>query len=179
MGVAFPRLDDGKVRMDRFFQHVFLAVEYLGLLAFGQLGAKRGAGVEARDAGATGAQLLGQRALWGQVQFEFTGQRLSLELLVLAHVGCEHALDLVGLEQRSHAEIIDARVVADNRQVFGPRLQQCADQILRDAAQAETAGSNRHAIKQQAVKGFGRARGNLVHCHAFTQRESVDKDTTD
>src|SRR3546814_15944446 len=61
---------------------IFLVTEDLGFLALGQLGAKRGARVETGDTRTAGAQLLGQRALRGQVQFTFPGQHLALDFQI-------------------------------------------------------------------------------------------------
>jgi hypothetical protein len=65
---------------------VGLAVELAQLLALGHQRAHAGAGEEGRNAGAAGAQLLGQRALGREFQLQLAGQVLALELLVLAHV---------------------------------------------------------------------------------------------
>ena len=63
--VALPGFDDGDIRRDAFFEHVFDALEDLGLLAFGELGAGGGTGVEAGNTGTAGAQALGEGALRG------------------------------------------------------------------------------------------------------------------
>ena len=88
----------------------------LRLLALGERGAGGRARVEAGNAGAAGAQLLGERALRREVQVELAGEHLPLEFLVLADVRRDHLLHLAGLEQQPHAEIVDAGVVADDRQ---------------------------------------------------------------
>ena len=77
--------------------------------------ADAGAGEEGRDAGAAGAQLLGQRALRREFELELAGQVLALELLVLADVAGDHLLDLARLEQQAEAEAVDAGVVGDAR----------------------------------------------------------------
>ena len=56
--------------------------------------ADAGRRVERRDAGAAGAQPLGQRALRHQLDLELAGEELALELLVLADVGRDHLPDL-------------------------------------------------------------------------------------
>ena len=134
-----------------------------------------GARVETRDAGAAGAQLFRQRALRGEVQLQLAGQHLALELLVLAHVGGIHPLDLVRLEQRAHAEIVHAGVVADDGQALGARVEQRADQVFRDAAQAEAAGGDRHVVVQQAVE---RGLGVRINFAAHVER-NLTTDYTD
>jgi len=69
------------------------------LLAFGDDGADAGASVEARNSGAAGAHAFGQRALGAELDLEFAGQELALELGVLADVARDHLPDLVGFEQ--------------------------------------------------------------------------------
>ena len=82
------------------------------LLALGDQGADAGLGEEGRDAGAAGADALGQRALRVELELELAGQVLALELLVLADVGADHLLDLARVEQLAEAEAVDAAVVA-------------------------------------------------------------------
>ncbi len=83
---AFQALTSATSARQRALHDVHLAVELAGLLAFGDQGAVAGLGEERRDAGAAGAQLLGQRALRGELQLQLAGQVLALELLVLADV---------------------------------------------------------------------------------------------
>src|SRR5258708_31617362 len=66
--VALPRLDEGQVADQAAFHDIFLTVEDLGLLAFGDQRADAGLGVEGRDARAAGAATFGQRALL--IEFE-------------------------------------------------------------------------------------------------------------
>jgi hypothetical protein len=88
--VGLPGLAQRHVGHQAALHHVGVAVELAQLLAFGHQRAHAGAGVEGRDAGAAGAQLLGQRALGREFQFELAGQVLALELLVLADVAADH-----------------------------------------------------------------------------------------
>ncbi len=96
--VPFPCLDDGQVSPNAFLQNIFRAIEDPGVFTLGQVGPEAGAGVEARNAGPAGAQLLRERALRRQQQVELTGQHLALELLVLAHVGGDHLRHLTRVE---------------------------------------------------------------------------------
>ena len=122
-----------------------------------------GAGVEAGNAGAAGAQLLGERALRRQLQLELARQHLALELLVLADVGGDHLRDLPGLEQQTHAEIVHAGVVADDGQALDAALHQRLDQVLGNAAQAEAAGGDRDVVPHEPLEGGGGGRIHFLH----------------
>ena len=61
-------MDDRKVGDEAALHDVTLAVEFAHVLAFGDLGAEAGLGEEGRDAGAAGADALGERAL--RVEFD-------------------------------------------------------------------------------------------------------------
>ena len=115
---AFQALTSETSGISAQLHHVLLAVELADLLAVGHDGADAGLGEERRDAGAAGAQLLGQRALRREVELQFAGQVLALELLVLADVARDHLADLARREQLAEAEAVDARVVGDDRQVL-------------------------------------------------------------
>ena len=82
------------------------------------------------------------------MQLQLAGQYLTLELLVFAHVRGVNALHLMCLQQWTHAEVVHAGVVADNGQLLGAGSEQRADQVLRNTAQAKTAGGDGHAINQ-------------------------------
>ena len=98
------------------------------------MGAKSGAGIEPRNARAAGPQPFRERALGNEFQFQLARQNLPFELLILAHVGSEHALDLTGLEQETHAKVIHASVVTNNGQILHPAVPQCSDEVFRNAA---------------------------------------------
>jgi hypothetical protein len=143
---------------------IFLVAEDLGLFTFGQLGAETGARIKTGNARAAGAQFFRQRALRREMQLQFAGQHLTFELLVFAHVRGVDAFDLMGFQQRTHAEVIDTGIVADDGQIFGAGGKQGADQVFRYAAQTEAASGDRHAIGQQAVERGCRCCKHLVHC---------------
>src|SRR5262249_38531831 len=129
-GVALPRLHQGEVAVQAALHDVFVAVEHLGLLALGDLGADAGLGVEGGDARAAGAAALGQRALRVEFYLELA---LEIELgegLVLADVGRDHPLHLPGLEQQPQPFAVDAGIVADARQILDARLLHGADQLV-------------------------------------------------
>ena len=58
---------------------------------------------------------------------------------------------------------VDAGVVGDDGQVFDARLAQRLDQRFGDAAQAETARHDRHAVPENAGQGVLGAAVDLVH----------------
>ena len=81
---------------------------------------------------------------------QLAGQVLPLELLVLADVGRNHLLDLPRLEQHAEAELVDAGVVGNHGEAAHAGFAQREDQVLRDAAQAEAAAHDRHAVAHHA-----------------------------
>ena len=107
-------------------------------LALGDVGAGAGAGEEGGDAGAAGAQALGQRALRVEFDLQFAGEILLGEQFVLAHIGRDHLLDLPGFQQQAEAGAVHARIVRYDREVFDAGIADGQDQDFRDAAQAET-----------------------------------------
>ena len=102
-GVALPGVDDGDVGEEAVLHHVWLAVEIADFLALGDDGADAGAGEEGRDAGAAGANALGQRALRIELELQLAGQIKLGEQLVFADVGRNHLLDLARLQQTGRA----------------------------------------------------------------------------
>ncbi len=101
LGVAPIGMDDRQIGDEPALHHVALAVEFARLLAFGDLGAVAGLGEERRDAGAAGADALGQRALRIEFDFQLAGEKLLHERLVLPHIGGDHFLDLAAVEQHA------------------------------------------------------------------------------
>src|SRR5688572_19623186 len=118
--VGFPRLDDAEVGENAALEDVLFrsiwAVERFRFLALGDLGADAGLGVESGNARAARAHPLGERALRAEFDLELPGEVLALELLVLADVGADHLLDLLGAQQLADAFVVDAGVVAGKRE---------------------------------------------------------------
>ena len=161
--VGALRLDQRDLGQQGALHDVGVAVELARLLALGDQRADAGAGEERGDAGAAGAELLGERALRRELELELAGQVLALELLVLADVARDHLLDLARLEQLAEAEAVDAGVVRDDGQVLDARIAQRLDQRLGNAAQAEAADGHQLAVANDAGQGGGRAWEDLVH----------------
>ena len=147
--IALPRPDEREVGEQRLLEHVVTAVDLARLLALGDQRAVAGRREEAADAGAAGADALGERALRHQFDFELAGQELPLELLVLADVGGDHLAHLPVLEQDADPEAVDAGVVADDRELLRPAAAQGRDQVLGNAAQSEAAHHDRGAVRNQ------------------------------
>src|SRR6202021_1265011 len=101
LGVAEPSVDDRQVRHQTPLHDIALAIELLDRLAVGNRGTDAGLGEEARDTSTAGADTLGQRALWVELDLELAREVLVHEGLVLADVGRDHLLDLLRVEQKA------------------------------------------------------------------------------
>lgn len=142
------------------------AIELARLLALGDRGAVAGGGEEGRDAGAAGADLLGQRALRGQFDFQFATEQLLLEQGVLADIGGDHLADLPVFQQHAEAETVDAAVVRDHREVPDPAPADFRDQVLGNPAEAEAPGEDGHAVGQAFEGLFVTAYSLVESAHA-------------
>jgi hypothetical protein len=138
-GIALPGVNDGEIGEQAALHDVFLAVEDLFFLAFGDQRADAGLGVEGRDTRAAGANALGERALRIEFEFEFAGEVLLGEQLVLADIGGDHLPDLARLEQPREPDPVDAGIVGNHRQVLDPAVADRIRQGLGNAAEAEAA----------------------------------------
>ena len=155
-GVALPGVHDREIGEQPALHDVFLAVELLHFLAFGDQRADAGLGVEGRDAGAAGADALGQRSLRIEFEFQLAGEILLGEQLVLADIGRDHLLDLPRLQQAAEPDAVDPGIVGDHGQVLHAGIADRVRQGLGDAAQAEAAGHDHHAVLENALEcGFG------------------------
>ena len=129
-----------------------MAVKHAVFLALGHQGAHTGAHIKRRNAGATSAQLLGQRALRREFQLQFTGQVLALKLLVFAHVAGDHLADLARFQQLAQAKAVDTGVVGNHRQVFDAGVAQRVNQRLGNAAQAKATDGQQLTVLDDAFK---------------------------
>ena len=148
--VAHPGVHDGQVGDDAALHDVALAVELALFLAFGDVGAGAGAGEEGRDAGAAGADALGERALRVELDLELAGEVLLREELVLADIGRDHLLDLPRLEQEAEAGAVDAGIVGNDGQVLHATVADRLDELFRNTAEAEAAAADQHAVLEHA-----------------------------
>src|SRR5262245_45545687 len=147
--IAFPGVNEREVGTDRSLEHMVFAVDQSGLFPFGDDRTEGGRREESANAGAAGANPLGKGPLRDELDLEFAGQILSLELLVLADVGRNHSPDLSRPQQNADAEIVDAGVVADDGQIAGATRVQRLNEVLWNAAQTKAAHQNRCAVRHQ------------------------------
>ena len=124
-----------------------------------------GRGVEGRDAGAAGAQPLGQRALRGQLDLQLAGEVEPGQLLVAADERADRAADPAGVEQHAERLVVDAAVVGDRGEVAGALLEQRVDERDRDTAEPEPADGERGAVGDVGDGLAGRGH-DLVHARA-------------
>ena len=94
---------------------------------------------------------------------EFERQYLAGELLVFAHVGGDHLLDLARFKQLAEAEAVDARVVRDDGEVLHAGVLERIDQRLGNAAQAEAADRERLPVGHDPLECRVCGGINLVH----------------
>ena len=85
-----------------------------------------------------GPQPLGEGALRGQLDLQFTTQVLPGELLVLAHVRTHRAAYPVGGQQDAEAGIVDAAVVTHRLEVATTQREQGVNELDGNAAEAES-----------------------------------------
>ena len=81
LGVALPGVHERDVGEEAALHDIGRAVEFARLLAVGDDGADAGPRVEGGDAGAAGADALGERAL-----------RIEFELKLAGEIGCSKSL---------------------------------------------------------------------------------------
>ena len=78
---------------------------------------------KAGNAGAAGADALGQRALRVEFELEFAGEILLGEKLVLADIGRDHLPDLPRFQQHAEADAVDAGIVGDDGQILDAEVR--------------------------------------------------------
>src|SRR5687768_14356654 len=116
-----------------------LTIERARLLAFSDHRAVAGGSEECWNARTTCAQAFGERSLRIELELQFPGKVLPLELLVLANIGGNHLADLPGFKQQPQAKTVDAGVIGNDGQVPDPGIPQGFDQDLGNAAQSKAA----------------------------------------
>src|SRR5262245_60205881 len=128
--VARPGVDEGEVGVHWPFEHVGSAVEGSSLLAFGGHRAVPRRREETANACSCCPDALGERALRNQLDLDLAGKALALKFLVLADVAGNHLADLPRSKEDAEAEIVNAGIVADNRQIARAPSMQRMNQIL-------------------------------------------------
>ena len=129
LGIAHPGVHDGEVGDEPALHHIAGAVEFALLLALRDLRTGAGSREECGNAGAAGADALGQSTLRIELDLELAREVLLRESLVLAHIGRDHFLDLLGVEQKAKSDAVDAAIVGHHGQVFHARVADRLDQL--------------------------------------------------
>ena len=158
-------MDQRQIGAEPALQHIGAAIELLGLLALCYLRPDAGRRIEARNAGATCTDALCQRALRVEFDLQFARQILLREGRVLAHIGADHFPDLARVQQDTQPRIIDPGVVGNDGEALHAARVDCLDQRAGNAAQAEAARHDHHAVAQQTGQRLLRVRIDLVDRH--------------
>src|SRR5262249_7497346 len=133
---------------------------------------------ECRNAGATRADTLGQRALRIELNLEFTREILLRKRLVLANIGRDHLLYLPAVEQNAEADPVDTAIVGDDGEVLHARVADRQNELLGNPAKPESTGHDRHAVLQKPSKrgaGIGIDFLHALSCfeNGPTQRRAI------
>jgi hypothetical protein len=88
---------------------------------------------------------------------------LLREQLVLADIGRDHLLDLASFQEPAEADAVDAGIVGDHRKTLHPGIADGVREGFGDAAEAEAAGHDHHAVLEQTLEGGLGVGINLVH----------------
>mmetsp|Transcript_110218 Transcript_110218/g.312653 ORF Transcript_110218/g.312653 Transcript_110218/m.312653 type:complete len:298 (-) Transcript_110218:9-902(-) len=175
--VGLPRLHERKVPLDGMLHYVALAAELAGLArlagdehlsrlgpawpvldhvaALVDDGAVRRRGEEGGDAGAARPEPLRERALRRELDLQLPAEVLLLEQLILADVRRDHPLDLPALQEQAQAEVVDPRVVGHCGEAADALALDSVDQVLRDAAEAESPDQHRGAVAKVGDRCVG------------------------
>jgi hypothetical protein len=111
LAVAFPRLHQCEICLERRLQYIVATIERALFLALSDQGAHPGGGVEGGDARPAGADALRQRALRNQCDFERAGNDQFLQQRVFAHIASDVGSDHARLEHQPEAKPVHAHVV--------------------------------------------------------------------
>ena len=181
--VSFPRFHECEVGLERHFHDVVAPLEFAYFLSFSDHRPHTSWSEKRRNACAGGANAFGERPLGNKIELHRSIEDHSLEQLILADVGSDVMPDLTASQQQSHTEAIDAGIVADGCQIFGPLVSQRADQVLRHATKAKAADHDGCAVKYVVDSLFGacddfvhgkeilQARGGIHHALRVTRNQ--------
>ena len=163
LGVGFPCLYEREIGLDSAFEDVGFAVEVLVFFAFCNDSADAGPGVETGYSGSACAQALGEGALGAEFDFDFAGEKLALEFGVFTDVAGDHLLNLPRGEEKAESGSIDTGVVAGDGEIANAGVAKGEDQFFGDAAEAEAADGQEHAVTHDTVESGFRVWVDLVH----------------
>ncbi len=96
--------------------------------ALGDLGADPRRSVESGDARAPGAQAFGQGPLGDQFHFEFSGEELTFELLVLTDVRAGRSTYPTRGQEHAQSPVVDTTVVAHRHQILDAHIEESLDE---------------------------------------------------
>ena len=113
LGIAHPGMHDREVGHEPALHDVAIAVEFAFVLSICDLRPGARSREECRNAGAAGANALGERALRIELDLQFTREILLRERLVLPDIGRDHLLYLPAGEQNAEPDTVDATIVRD------------------------------------------------------------------
>ncbi len=157
--VALLRLDQREIGVDGRLEHIHAAIDLARFLALGQVRAIARGREEAADAGAGGADALGQVALRHQFQLQLARavQRVKDVGIGLARERADDLAHLPVFQQGGQARIAIARIVVDDDEVARALGDQAVDQLGRLAGAAEAANHDGGAIVDigQRIKDAG------------------------
>src|SRR6185437_16135748 len=128
---------------------------------------------EAGDAGAAGADALGESPLRAELDLHLARQVLLGQVGVAAYEAADDARDLAVLEQHRQPLALVAAVVADDGEVLHPAAGDGLDAGLGVAAEAEPARHDGHPIVQQAGQRPRDVGVDLVARGAFVAHASA------
>src|SRR5882672_8685050 len=166
--VAALRLDQGDVAVQCVLEHVAPSIDHPRFLAFREIGAVAGGGVEGADAGARGAHALRERPLRHELQLDLARAVEALEDVAVgqARVRAHDFAYAPGLEQGCDADFAVAGIVVDDGQVLRPLRDQRVDQLFGNAGAAESADEDRRAVAHVGERGFDRGYDLVDHAGA-------------
>src|SRR5664280_2271102 len=163
--VALPGFDEREVGFQCPLQHIRPAIKLARLFALGNHRPESRRGVEGGDPRSASANAFGEGALRNEFQIDAAGQHHLFQQAVFADVASLVRLDLASGQHQPEAKVVNPHVVADGVQILHAFLDQGADEVLGDPAQAEAPDHERVAIFD-AVNGLICVRNYFVHCHS-------------
>src|SRR5262249_54082438 len=152
----------GEVRGQSVFKHVHAAIELSRFLVLRHQRSISRRCVEPGHSRAAGTDSFSESTLRNEFNFQLTGENQFFEELVFTNVGGNHLSNLTCLQQLTNAEVIDAGVVADDRQIANAFIAQGENEVFRDSTQAKAAHHDCCAILDVG-NGFTRVTHHLVH----------------
>jgi len=179
--VALIGAQQGEVGVDGLHQQIILAVHSVATQAEGGLLHQRinaHGSQHAAQTGAAGADALSQSALRQQVDLQRALGVLLADLGGHAHVGGDHALDLMVVDQLGDAEELlthgagrTTHIVGDQGQILGAPCHQLLNNSTRLAASQEAAAHNGSAVGDHGCRFLGSQYRFLCHfCSSYLFR---------